>query len=120
MGFFDRLLRGKRPQSTAEIDRLVVRQLVARGADLSQPRHVMHFIYCAQESNAHDAAKAIDAAGYDVKVVPPSDDIEEWTVRAEAYRIVGFETVQGFRAWFEQIAAEHDGEYDGWEPAVKP
>ena len=55
-----------------------------------------------------------------MQVVPPSDDTAEWTVRAEAYRIVGFETVQGFRAWFEQIAAEHDGEYDGWEPAVKP
>jgi hypothetical protein len=34
--------------------------------------------------------------------------------------VIGEETVPGFRAWFEQVAADYNGEYDGWEPATKP
>jgi hypothetical protein len=120
MGFLDRLLRGTRPATTAEVDRLVVRQLEGRGADLSQPRHVLHFIYFPVETDARDAAEELDRAGYDATVTPPTDEIAQWCVRAEAYRVIGFTTVEGFRAWFEQLAAEFRGEYDGWEAAAKP
>jgi Regulator of ribonuclease activity B len=44
----------------------------------------------------------------------------QWSLRAEGQRIVGAETIAAFRAWFERIAAEHGGEYDGWEAAAKP
>lgn len=120
MSFFERLIRGKRPATGAEVDRLVVRQLQGRGADLSQPRHVIHFIYFADESDARAAADEIDRAGYDATVLDPTEDVAEWTVRAESYRVVGFGTVETFRAWFEQIAGDYRGEYDGWEAAAKP
>lgn len=120
MGFLHRLLRGTRPASTADIDRLVVRQLEGRGAELSLPRHVIHFIYFPRETDARDAAGELDQAGYDATVTSPTEEIAEWCVRAEAYRVVGFSTVEGFRAWFEQLAAEYRGEYDGWEAAAKP
>jgi Regulator of ribonuclease activity B len=120
MSFLARLIRGRRPATGAEVDRLVVRQLQGRGADLTQPRHVIHFIYFGNESDARSAADTIDGAGYETTVTEPSDEMPEWTVRAEAYRVIGFATVDGFRAWFEQISAEHNGEYDGWEAAAKP
>ena len=44
----------------------------------------------------------------------------EWCVKADGHRTVGPDTVAAFRAWFESVAAEHDGEYDGWEAAAKP
>jgi hypothetical protein len=34
--------------------------------------------------------------------------------------MVDARTVESYRAWFEQIAEEHHGEYDGWEASVKP
>ena len=120
MSFLKRLIRGSRPATGAEVDRLVIGQLQGRGADLTQPRHVIHFIYFADESDARAAADAIDGAGYDTTVNAPTDEIAEWTVRAEAYRVVGVATVDGFRAWFEQMSAEYNGEYDGWEAAAKP
>jgi hypothetical protein len=121
VSFLERLLRGKRPETGAELDRLSVRQLQGRGADLTQPRHVIHFIYFAEENDARAAADEIHRAGYEpVKVLEPTDEIAEWTVRAEGFRVVGFGTVDAFRAWFEHIADEYRGEYDGWEAAAKP
>jgi hypothetical protein len=120
VGFLERLLRGKPPATTAETDQLVVRQLQGLGADLSQPRHVIHFLYFEEESDARAAGVEIDRAGYEAIVTPPDDSSDAWTVRAEGYRVIGASTVESFRAWFEQIAVEFRGEYDGWEAASKP
>ncbi|MGH3133485.1 MAG: ribonuclease E inhibitor RraB [Gaiellaceae bacterium] len=120
MSFLDRLLRGKAPDSTADADRIVIRQLLGRGADLSQPRHVIHVLYFSNEADARRAAEEIGRAGYDTTLTPPDGTITEWSVRAEGYRIVGADTVEAFRAWFEEIAIEFRGEYDGWEAAVEP
>jgi len=32
----------------------------------------------------------------------------------------GPDTVAAFRSWFEEVAAKHRGEYDGWEASAKP
>jgi hypothetical protein len=53
-------------------------------------------------------------------VQAPGDRIAAWTVRADDTRVVSSATVGSFRAWFEDVAAEHRGEYDGWEAAAKP
>jgi hypothetical protein len=119
-GFFDRLLRGTPPQDTAALDQLVVRQLRGLGADLAQPRHVRHFLYFEREDDARRAAEEIERADYGVTVTAPHADIAQWTVLAEGFRVIGPETVPGFRAWFEEVAAGFGAEYDGWEPATKP
>jgi hypothetical protein len=41
-------------------------------------------------------------------------------VRAETTRVVDETNVDAYRALFARIAAEHGGEYDGWEAAAKP
>jgi hypothetical protein len=119
-GFLDRLLRGKPPDDTAELDQLVVRQLLGLGADLAQPRHVRHFLYFAQERDARAAADEIAEGEYDVSVTAPTADEPLWTVVGQGYRVIGSDTVAGFRAFFEAVADRHHGEYDGWEPATKP
>ena len=108
---------GKTPQ---EADKLALRQLKMVGADLSLPRHVIHFLLFEHESDARAAADTIDAGPWTAHVEPPSETLVEWSVRVDGHRIVGAETVAAFRAQFVQIARAHNGEYDGWEAAAKP
>ena len=120
MSFLDRIRNKGRPKTPQEADALAIRQLAGRGADLSKPRHVIHFLYFTSEAAARAAAAMIDQASWTTAVKPPDATIEEWSVRADGQRIVGAETISAFRTWFERVAAEHGGEYDGWEAAAKP
>jgi hypothetical protein len=120
MGLLDRIRNKGRPDTPQDADRLVLRQLESLGSDLTRPRHVVHYLYFPAEEPARAAAEVIDGAGYTTVVEPPNDRIAEWCVKADTTRVVNAATVEAFRAWFEHVAAEHDGEYDAWEAAKKP
>ena len=120
MGFLDRIRNSGKPTTPQETDQLVLRQLTTRGADLTKPRHVIHFLYFTEEADARTAAEAIEQGEWEASVSPPDEKIAEWCLRADGYRVIGTSTVGAFRAWFEQIAAEYEGEYDGWEASAKP
>ena len=120
MGFLDRLLTTRAPASGADTDRLVLRQLEGLGADLTQARHVLHFLYFSTEAEARGAADGIEKGGYEVTVTPPDENVAQWSVRAEATRVVDATTVAGFRESFERVATACQGEYDGWEAAAQP
>lgn len=120
MGLLDLVRHKGKPKTTQEADALALRHLAARGADLAQSRHVIHFLYFAEEADARAAAMAAEDAGWDIAVEEPVETTAEWTVRADATRVVNTATVESFRAWFEQVAADHAGEYDGWEASAKP
>jgi hypothetical protein len=120
VGFLDLIRHKGKPKSPQEADALALRQLAGRGADLAQPRHVIHFLYFAEESDARAAATAVEEAGWTVVVEEPGETIEEWTVRADGTRIVSSTTIGSYRAWFEQVAEQHSAEYDGWEASAKP
>jgi hypothetical protein len=116
----DRIRYGGAPKTPQEADALALRQLAGRGADLAKPRHVIHFLYFSIEADARAAAAAIGEAAWTTAVEAPSEEIAHWCVKADAHRTVGPDTVAAFRIWFEKVAAEHGGEYDGWEAAAKP
>jgi len=120
MGLLDRIRNKGAPSTPQEADQLVLRQLTARGADMTKPRHVIHYLYFAAEIDARAAAEEIERADWETTLSPPDEKIAEWSVRAEGYRVIGAATVEAFRAWFEQIAGEHRAEYDGWEASAKP
>jgi hypothetical protein len=123
MRLFRRNRSDRRPGKTPQdADKLALRQLKTIGADLSLPRHVIHFLLFEHEDDARAAAAAIDAGAgaWTTRVDAPSETLEEWTVRVDGHRIVGTDTVGAFRAQFEQVASAHNGEYDGWEAAAKP
>ena len=120
MSLFDRIRHKGKPKTPQEADALALRHLAGRGADLAQPRHIVHFLYFAREEDARSAAEIARESGWTVTVEPPGETVAEWTVRADATRIVSSVTVESFRAWFESVAADHRGEYDGWEAAAKP
>jgi hypothetical protein len=120
MGLLDRIRNKGAPKTPQEADQLVLRQLAGRGADLTKPRHVIHYLYFAGEADARAASAAIEQSDWETRLSPPDERIPEWSVRAEGYRVVQSATVASYRAWFEQIAEESHGEYDGWEAAAKP
>lgn len=113
MSLLDRF-RQKRPPAP-ELDLLLVRRLRAVGADLTQPRRIVHFLYFENETAARVAADEIEEAGYESTVAPPEGDNAQWSVKAEGARVVDETTIVAFRAWFERVAGRHAGEYDGWE-----
>lgn len=115
----DRIRHGGAPKTPEEADRLALRQLQGRGADLSKPRHVIHFLYFPTE---HQARAAVDAIGETWKTVveEPTEEVPQWCVKADGNRTIGPEIVSGFRTWFVKVATEHGGEYDGWEATAKP
>ena len=120
MGLLDRFRRRRTPRTTTSLDGLTLAQLARAGADLTKSRHVIHFLDFSNATSAEAASAVLEDAGYETTVTPPDDSVEHWAVRAEANRVVGHDTVDAFRAFFERVAAEHGGEYDGWEAAAQP
>jgi hypothetical protein len=120
VGFLDRIRYHRPPKSPEEADRLALRQLAMRGANLSKPRHVIHFLLFADEADARTAEKEIGEGSWSTRIEPPTEMLAEWSLRVDGERVVGAETIAAFRAQFEQVAERHGGEYDGWEASAKP
>jgi hypothetical protein len=120
MSFLDRIRYHRRPKTPQEADALALRQLEARGANMTKPRHVVHFLLFGDEVNATAASETIQATSWRSSVEAPTETRAEWAVRADDERIVSADTIASYRSWFEQVAVQHHGEYDGWEAKAKP
>jgi hypothetical protein len=97
----------------------VVKSLLNMGADLTQPRHVVFYLYFSRKSNAVAAAKVLRRRGHQVSVHEPWEKIPQWATIAETRNraiIPNFlrETVDVCEA----LADRHDGEFDGWEAGL--
>lgn len=101
-----------------QADLLVARHLVANGADLSEPRHVLHFLIFPDD-RAERAAAAAAADGWEVRVVAPDEEEPTWSVVCERQDVVlDPDGVRDTRIRFEALAEDHGGNYDGWEASV--
>lgn len=120
MSFLDRIRYHRPPKTPQEADALALRQLESRGANMTKARHVVHFLLFGEERDATAASDTIQATSWRASVEPPTETRTEWSVRADDERIVNADTIASYRSWFEQIAAQHHGEYDGWEAKAKP
>jgi hypothetical protein len=127
MGLRDLLKRERSDEATAigdpvESDRLVLEQLVAAGADLSQPREVVHYVHLPSREAAEAFAPMVLNQGYEPQIHEPApeaaDDPRPWTVAATAHGVVTEEAVATSRRSFTELAAEYGGVYDGWEASV--
>jgi Regulator of ribonuclease activity B len=120
VSFFDRIRYHRAPKTPQEADALALRQLASRGANMTKPRHIVHFLLFGTEADAQAASESVRATSWNARVEAPTESRAEWTVRADDERIVSADTVGTYRTWFEQIADQHHGEYDGWEAKAKP
>jgi hypothetical protein len=117
---FDRMLRGKPPATAEEADQITVQKLAGMGAELSRPRQIVHFLEFSSGLAVEDVQAPLERAGYEVTVEEPDEVTTHYVVHAEAVRVVSSTTVPAFRAWFERLAAEHGGDYEGWEASRTP
>src|ERR671919_2419357 len=124
MGLRDLLKRDETAPAgdPVEGDRLVLEELGAAGADLSQPREVVHYVHLPSREAAEAFAPMVVNQGYEPAIREPApeaaDDPRPWTVAATSHAVVTPESVALARRNFTELAAEYGGMYDGWEAAV--
>lgn len=100
-------------------DLLVMGQLIQAGADLTQPRHTLYYLYFRSEQGARGAAGAAAELGFRARITEPDGEITDWSVICEHDALIlDPDTVRSNTDHFDAIAAEHGGQYDGWEAAV--
>jgi hypothetical protein len=95
----------------------VMAQLVKSGADLTEPRHVLYFVYLPTESDANTAALNAREAGYRVDV-HPAEKPDGWSMIAEIIAVIDPPTVIAADDFFQAMADSLQGDYDGWEASV--
>lgn len=130
MGIFDRLKRSRHDEVDPDErspqlgirykDLMVVEQMVKAGADLSEPRHWIYYLYLPTEALAEDSAVEARAAGWETAVRPSADEAStQWCVVAEQHDVV-FSPALLIDAdnLFQGIADRLGGDYDGWEASV--
>lgn len=101
-------------------DLAVLGQLMEAGADLDNPRHVLHYLYFPDQADALAAAEEAQAEGWQADAREPLPEYpDQWSVvceRDEAVLTADF--VRESTDFFESLAARNQGEYDGWEASL--
>jgi len=120
MGFLKRFLGGaSEPGPPVDVDAQVIEALRRSGADLAQPREVIHYLYFGTEPATHAAVVRLDRDGRFVHAVIDPDTGKS-SVKVTHTAVVTLDAIHALRAEFEAAAAEGGGEYDGWEAAAGP
>lgn len=103
--------------SLCEEDQELIAALEQCGANLAEPRHVLHYIETATESTA---IRMYNLGGiWEVSISPPTDEDDTWFVVFEREdRILTPTNVLADRHLFETMACVHDSDYEGWEACV--
>lgn len=113
-------------QSTESLeeDRLVVEALLKAGADLSQPREVLHYFYFSNEVNAESVAAELRRSGFVVEgpcqAGAAGETPNQWRVIAKTVTVVSLDSAYEHTSRFRALANQSRGEYDGWEAAATP
>lgn len=99
----------------------VVSQLVELGADLTQPRHVLYYLYLPSAESAANAADDARSHSFEVAVEDPLPQYPGvWSLTCERRGVVlDTDTIRGNGDYFDGLAAKFGGEYDGWEASVR-
>jgi len=140
MGLLDRF-RKERPMTEAELnerskvdgikylDLQVVGSLMDHGADLQAPREVIFYLYLPDAASAERAAVPLRAAGLDVDLPGPNEEYHaenpelprHWPIIATSQdRALIPDFLRETTDLCAAVAAEHGGEYDGWEAGLNP
>lgn len=109
----------------ADRDKVVFEMLSSQGADLSQPRHTLFYLYFPSQSEATRAQEELmghwlASEGKFIAECHPSPINGSWPCRVEAEMVVSQEVMSKLTPELEAIASRHGGEYDGWECASQP
>ena len=102
-------------------DAEILMQLQKIGADLTQPREVIHYSYFPTEQAANAIAETLRADSFETDVhAAPEGAALPWSLIARHHMVTNADSVGATGARFTQLAKSQNGEYDGWEAAAKP
>ena len=97
-------------------DVLLLGELSAAGARLSEPRHVIYHLVFPSAEAAALARPAAEAAGFTVQL---DESGEQWVLTAERHgTVLNPDFVRSSDDLFQALADAHGGEFDGWEASV--
>lgn len=102
------------------LDRKVIEQLQKAGADLSQPRDTVHYLYFQTAQDANVAAEMLRAHGLTAEAKPAASGNDPWVVIANHDYVVNSDSIRAIRRVAEEAAQAGHGDYDGWEAAAEP
>jgi Regulator of ribonuclease activity B len=103
-----------------EAERALIRHMRESGTDLTHPKRTTHYLYFQNEDSATQAAAILSERGFTVEVRPPFEKKPDWSVIASHDLILSEESIGLTRSSMESVAAQFNGEYDGWELKVQP
>ena len=94
--------------------------MMKQGADLTQPRHALYFLYFTARGLAETGAEEGREAGYSCEVREPLPAYpDQWSLVCERQdAVLDIPGVRGADDLFQGIADRLGGEFDGWEAAV--
>jgi hypothetical protein len=100
-------------------DLMLMSEIAKRATDLSQPRHMLFYLY----ARTNDAGQAmVDQArtrGFEARVEEPLEEFSgQWWVICETNAVLTPNFVRESVDFFEDLAKAHGAEYDGWEAAA--
>lgn len=104
-------------------DRHVVAEALRSGIDALQPQEVRHYLYLPSVEDAHQVAQELGADGYAVDVRKSAsldqDSPNPWLALATSSVILDEKHLEETRQRFEALALRYNGDYDGWEIALR-
>jgi regulator of RNase E activity RraB len=112
------------PTDIQETDRALIDLLLRKGADLTKPREVKHYLYVPTAEAASQASIELRSQGYEVEERMAADADQRrphpLLLVASSETLVNLQSADETRRSFENLAATCGGEYDGWEAAAEP
>ncbi len=114
-------LESRAPQTGVKYkDLLVLSQLLKAGADLTAPRHVLYYLYFNDRAAAENAATAATAPGFAARIREPipEDPNHGGVVCERKSYVLSMDIVRDNTDYFEELAAQFGGVYDGWQASV--
>ncbi len=109
-----------------EGDRDVLKALADHGSDLSKPHHIVYWFYFPSRGAANAVATRLKQQGFEIQRISPAPGpwwkrifgSGQWSCVMETHVVPTEETMFRNTDLFNAIAAEFDGEYDGWEAGL--
>ena len=95
-----------------DADTRVLERLRELGCNESRPRGTRHFIYAPTRDDAQAIAGVLEREGWETSI---QEDHEIALVTASCLRVLTGPLVRETRAHLTALAAQHGGQYDGWE-----
>ncbi len=112
--------------NNAEImDREVMAQMLQAGSDLTKPHPIYYYLYFRAKAAAEAAGAILRQEGFGVKIHPAPNPWWKrffvkyrWTCLAEKTFIPEEATVIAASQRMNALAAQHQGDFDGWEAQI--